>query len=221
MRQTDDSWRDSWSDRRFRRITYLSVGVFLATMALLRRVLEAVETRPGVELPDPLLASLPAIDSGWTTFTLIYGATLLAVASLLARPQRLLVALQAYTLLTNLRMLTLYLAPLDGPPNMIVLQDPVVETFLLSDHPVTRDLFFSGHTSTACLFFLVVRKGWIKTALLAAAPSIGLLLILQHVHYTVDVVAAPFFALGSYRLVRWAHGPERDPAVPRCGKRGR
>lgn len=179
---------------------YWSVAYALAVLACLRSLLVYVETRPSVGLADPLLASFTAIDLSWYIFALIYGLVVLAVTGLLDRPRQLLVTLLAYALLTNLRLLTLYLVPLKEPSGMILLQDPVLESFLGADFPVCRDLFFSGHTATAFLFCLTAGRRWLRPVLCAATFLTGLFLILQHVHYTVDIVAAPFFALGSYRL---------------------
>jgi hypothetical protein len=40
-----------------------------------------------------------------------------------------------------------------------------------------------------------------RVAYACATVLVGLCVVLQHVHYTVDVVAAPFFAYGAYSIV--------------------
>ena len=50
----------------------------------------------------------------------------------------------------------MWATPLDPPPGMIVLEDPLVQLFGGASRPLTRDLFFSGHTSTMFLLFLAV-----------------------------------------------------------------
>ena len=42
-------------------------------------------------------------------------------------------------------------------------------------------------------------RAW-TAAFLAAAAGVGFSVLAQHVHYTVDVLAAPFFAYASVRL---------------------
>jgi len=158
--------------------------------------------RRGVELPDPLLPSLPVFDLTTPIFALIYGSLLLAIWHLARHPGRLLAGVEAYVLMILMRAGTLWLVPLEPPRGMIALPDPVVQ--LLLPHaapPPTRDLFFSGHVATAFLLFLIVQQPWLKGAMLAATLLIAAFLALQHVHYTLDLIAGPFFALGSYRAV--------------------
>ncbi len=76
---------------------------------------------------------------------------------------------------------------------------------------VTKDLFFSGHISAMCLFvYFTDHKLW-KTCLLVATPVLAMLILWQHVHYTIDIVAAPFFAFICCKLIdvvneRWEFG---------------
>ena len=116
------------------------------------------------------------------------------------RPRLLVTSLQAYTLLMLCRMLMMWLIPLDPPENMILLRDPFLELLVGSGEVLTRDLFFSGHTSLPFLLFLVARERRFRTAFLLLTIAVGSCVILQHVHYTIDVVVAPFVAYGCYRL---------------------
>jgi hypothetical protein len=40
----------------------------------------------------------------------------------------------------------------------------------------------------------------IKRTMVVISALVGLLLMLQHVHYSIDVLAAPFFAVLTYKL---------------------
>jgi hypothetical protein len=88
---------------------------------------------------------------------------------------------------------------------MIALRDPFVD-FVVGDGSVlTRDLFFSGHTSTMFLLFLTATARPLRLLFIAGTMLVGACVLLQHVHYTIDVFAAPFFAYGSYRIVKNIH----------------
>ena len=67
---------------------------------------------------------------------------------------------------------------------------------------MTKDLFFSGHTSTVVLLFLCLPGKVDKGLALISIVVVGSLLLVQHVHYTLDVLGAIFFTWLSYRIVR-------------------
>ncbi|GAA4003436.1 hypothetical protein GCM10022408_13750 [Hymenobacter fastidiosus] len=210
-------WPAAWAQPAFRRSLLLSIGLLLLLAARLPPFFAYLQARPGVVLADPLLAALPAHDVSLPTFILIYlsiGATL---SYLLPRPRRLLHGLWAYLLLHLLRTLTLWLVPLDPPTGLLLLRDPLVDVFFYGGPaPITKDLFFSGHTATLFLLALAVPpRGW-RWSLLAATAAVGALVLVQHAHYTYDVLAAPFFAGLSYwlagRLVRRTVGFTRRSA---------
>ena len=184
-------------------MTVLILGMLLLAYA---HFLDWIEFRPGVLLHDPLLASFQARKVTWLVFALIYGGLVLGLGTLSARPAALLVALQSYALVIVARMAAMYVVPLDPPVGMIRLKDPFIQLFDLGV-VLTRDLFFSGHVATLFLLFLTARHRLLRAAFLLATVVVGAGLIWQHVHYTIDVLIAPFITFGCYRFVLMAHRP--------------
>jgi hypothetical protein len=207
-----EAWAEAWRDRGFRLQAALTVPALALALAALARFVRWVEGRQGATLPDPLLALLPPRDVTWLTFSLIYAGLLAGVALLLRRPRDLLAAVQAYAVMVAFRIAVMWATPLDPPPGMLALRDPFVEG-LGTGQLLTRDLFFSGHTATLFLLFLAVPGRLAKGLFLACAALVGACLLFQHVHYAVDVMAAPFFAYASWRIARRA-GPGGDGAAP-------
>jgi len=80
---------------------------------------------------------------------------------------------------------------------MIFLNDPVLN-WIVNNNEITNDLFFSGHVADISIFVLCCRTKWLKYFLLVSTVVIAVMLVWQHVHYTADVLAAPFFAYASY-----------------------
>lgn len=165
--------------------------------------------RKGVQLNDPFLESFTAFDFTKPIFALIYGGILWALGILLFSPFRLMVLFEAYSLMVCTRALMMFLTPLTPPSGMIFLQDPFVELFG-TGKTLVNDLFFSGHTATLFLLLLSVpkrRKGYFVMITLLVAAGV----ILQKVHYTVDVLVAPYVSFTTYYLVynsarkRYAH----------------
>jgi membrane-associated phospholipid phosphatase len=98
------------------------------------------------------------------------------------------------------RLIAMYVTPFSAPEKLLLLDDPFVQ-FFGSGQILTKDLFFSGHTATLFLLFLIADKKSFKIFFLCCTLLVAAAVILQHVHYTVDVFTAPFFAYTSYRIV--------------------
>jgi membrane-associated phospholipid phosphatase len=65
---------------------------------------------------------------------------------------------------------------------------------------VTKDLFFSGHTSSVFLLFLTIPGRTDKRLALLATAVVAFLLLVQHVHYTLDVLGGLLFAWVAYQV---------------------
>ena len=214
------AWAEAWGDSGFRLRLALTLPALVGVLALLARFLDFVEERPGAVLADPVLALLPPQDLTWLTFGLIYAGIFFGVARLLTEPRGLVVALEAYVVMVLLRIASMWVTPLEAPPGMIPLHDTLVRLFG-PGKLLTKDLFFSGHTSTLFLLALAVPGRRSKALFLFCTAAVGACVLWQHVHYTIDVLAAPLFAYASYRLVlsarreRAGSGPG---AAPRDGR---
>jgi hypothetical protein len=193
-------WKEALLSPSFRLqllLTVVIMGVLLFSYA---HFLDWIELRPGVVFHDPFLALFHARKVTWIVFGLVYGGLVLGVGSLSTRPTALLVALQSYALIVAVRMVAIYFVPLDPPVGLIPLKDPFVALFA-TGRALTKDLFFSGHTATLFLLFLTARHRVLRVVFLLATIGVGAGVIWQHVHYTVDVLAAPFIVFGCYRVV--------------------
>ena len=193
------NWKEFLTDRK---IELIITVLFLAVILFIfPNFLAFVEDRQGVVLADPILELFNPSDLTWLTFGLIYISLIVAIFSFRAKPEILLLSLQSYSLLVIFRVMVMYSAPLDAPERMILLNDPFVQ-FFGSGQAFTKDLFFSGHTATLFLLFLVSDKKYLKIIFLTSTVLVGIAVLLQHVHYTIDVLAAPFFSYSSYKIVK-------------------
>jgi len=84
---------------------------------------------------------------------------------------------------------------------LVGLVDPV-SNFFYGEKFVTKDLFFSGHTSMVFLLYLCLSGRKEKRLGLIATAAVAFLLLVQHVHYTLDVVGALVFTWITYWGVR-------------------
>jgi len=196
----DVTWREALRLPAFRWRAVATVPLLAAALSGLAALVKWVERRPGAVLADPVLALLEPRDVTWLTFALIYAGILGAVALLARRPRLLVAGVQAYAIMALVRMAVMWVTPLDPPPGMIPLEDPLVQRLGGASAVLTRDLFFSGHTSTLFLVSLAVPGPRARPFFLACTAAVATCVLVQHVHYTVDVLAAPFFAYGAWRI---------------------
>ena len=71
--------------------------------------------------------------------------------------------------------------------------------FFIYQGTIDGDLFFSGHTATICLLlFWTVKFKWVFALF---GVVLGILLMVQRVHYSIDIIAAIPFAYLSVRIV--------------------
>ncbi|NOX16837.1 MAG: hypothetical protein GXO87_00945 [Chlorobi bacterium] len=195
-------WKTAFAEKEFKKAFWLSLFLLAVTLPILSRFLTYNESRTGVSFPDPYMSRFQPVDLTWLIFGLIYVGLLAGIILLLKHPKNLLFAIQTYALLAIFRMIAMYSLPLEPPPNTIPLIDPFIQLFGSGDI-LMKDLFFSGHTSTMTLLFLTAATQRVKTVYFIGIFLVGAAVLFQQTHYSVDVIAAPFFAYGSYRLAKY------------------
>ena len=198
------AWKEALSDNRFRLQAIISLIALAVVLISLTNFLNFNETRQGIVLSDPLLTHFKPINLTWLIFGLIYLSLIIALFDLIKYPAQLIFILQSYSLLVVVRMAAMYVMPLNPPPDMISLNDPFVQYFG-TGRLLTKDLFFSGHTATLFLLFLSVQNKKFKILFLICTIAVGLCVLLQHVHYSIDVLAAPFFTYSSFQIILILH----------------
>ncbi len=177
----------------------LSVLFLVAVLIILPNFLNYVEGRNGISFEDPILKLFDPVNVTWLTFLLIYSALISALIYFINSPSLFHAAILTYAFLVTFRILGMYFLPLNPPQSMILLNDPFVQ-FFGTGEALTKDLFFSGHTSLMFMLFLINRNKILKNIYLIATILVAICVLVQHVHYTIDVFAAPFFAFASYKL---------------------
>ncbi|MFZ2325207.1 MAG: phosphatase PAP2-related protein [Ignavibacteriaceae bacterium] len=194
------SWREFLKEKKNKIelvVTFLLLSIVISALT---NFLNFVEVRKGVALPDPILNLFKPVDLTWLIFALIYVSLIAGIISLAKNPKRLLFTVQLYTLMVAVRIVAMYLLPLEPPVKMIVLNDPFVEYFG-TGQTLTKDLFFSGHTATLFILYLVSENKMMKIVFLISTIAVAISVLLQHVHYSIDVFAAVFFTYACYKLV--------------------
>jgi hypothetical protein len=195
------SWALAWQDRLFKKKLAIGLISLVLVLSALPVFFQVIEQKPGMAINDAVLSFLQPREVSIFIFSMLWAMTLLALFRSMKSPLLFLTAVYGFVLLELTRMITISLLPLATPPGLIPLVDPISNRFYGKDF-ITKDLFFSGHTASLCLLFFCFQRKFDRIAALVCTIVVGFLVLVQHVHYTIDVVAAPFFTLLCYTIAK-------------------
>lgn len=185
------AWRNAWANPVFRKKTIVGSAFLVLMLSCFPLFFSMIEKRNGIVLHDFVLHRIPSYDVSLVTFIIIWSMTLFLWVRCIQKPAIFIVALYSLILLFVVRMITITLVPLDPPVGLIPMRDPISSLFYGGPKVfITKDLFFSGHTSTQLMIFFCLEKKKDKIVALLSTLVVGVLVLVQHVHYTIDVVAA-------------------------------
>lgn len=196
------NWLFAIRDGSFKRKLTIGFVFLVIVVAFLPFFFQFIEERPGYFLNDAIVNGLPATNVSVPVFVIIWSLVALFFIRSWKNPQLLLHYLYAFLFLTLFRIITISLVPLNAPPGLVTLEDPLSNYFYGTRDFITKDLFFSGHTATLCLFAFCFNRKWDKLIAATGATVVGVLVLVQHVHYTIDVLAAPFFSFLCFLMGR-------------------
>ena len=195
------NWKIALTNVRFRSRLITSVFVLLLILIGFAWFLAYIESRQGHTFYDPLLNFLKPRDVSYFIFFTTYSAAAAGLIYAFNSPYKFLHLIQMYGSLTLLRIVTMFFVPLEPPTQHIPLHDEFLDNTFYAGSENLKDLFFSGHAATLFLFYFFTEHKFLKYTFLAAAITVSICVLVQHVHYSYDVIAAPIFAYLAYRVI--------------------
>ncbi len=192
------SWKVFFADYKVK--TLFVILFFIITLFFTFIVLNYVESRQGAVLNDPILNAIPSEDVSYLLFFITYVGSIVGIIYSLRTPYRMVRAMLTYSLLLWLRLICMYLTPLNPPDGIVPLRDPFLEATFYANQVNLKDLFFSGHTATMFMFFLLIDYKWLKYLFFVSTLAVAALVLIQHAHYSIDVFVAPVAAYTAYRM---------------------
>lgn len=145
---------------------------------------------------DPCHKYFPRLDTSWPITVIEHSCHLLYLYELFFVRTHIDVphAMLSFILFLWTRSFMLYLLPLKVSHEMILLRDPIQYFFLYGRqtqrHLFVQDLFFSGHVSFCVLMALTCPNH--AYVFYIATLLIFICMMCSRIHYTIDMVAAPF-----------------------------
>lgn len=199
----NERWSKALGSAVFRKQALIYLLIFIAILIAFPHFFAFIESRQGWQLYDPLLGMIPAKDLSIFIFSTLWLMSLFLIVRMIQHPSLALLAIIAIDLIFLTRMVTIILFPLEPPPGLIALEDPISNFFYGKAHGfITRDLFFSGHTSSMIMIGLLLPGKWEKRLAFTAAFAVGCLVLIQHIHYSIDVIGAWVFTWFLYKLAK-------------------
>jgi hypothetical protein len=190
LEQTRIAWKEAWKSKSFRIHSELTLMIIISFSVIFNRFFDFIEARSGTMLNDYLLNIIPAYNVSWVVFFFLYSGILTGIYYHLIHPRTILIICQTYVIVTLLRIGTISLWPLEPPHGYLPLREPFVQLFTSEGKIISKDLFFSGHMSTILSLYFASHRKYVRTFLLLCSIMIGAMVLLQHVHYTIDVLFA-------------------------------
>ena len=192
MKAIITNWKYAWQQGNFRNILMITLLLFIALVWFYPLFFNFIEHRSGFGIQDPIVNYLKPRDNSIPIFSLLLISIGMQIWILKDKPQQALLFLLSYFIINLTRIVTIYLVPLNPPVHLIPLQDPL-SNYFYGTHFITKDLFYSGHTAIVLLIGFTSVNKWLKFIFIMIAIAIAFMVLSNHVHYTIDVIAAPFF----------------------------
>ncbi|MEY2894654.1 MAG: hypothetical protein RIS42_373 [Bacteroidota bacterium] len=197
------NWTAAWQDSRFRWQLILAIAVFAIFPWKADDYFQWIQQRDGIVMKDVILANIPAKNVSTPIFAIIYLSVIYLIVRIIRKPKQFLWFAWAFNLETIMRFASIYWVALNPPEGLVDLHDPIAELFIYGENlAITKDLFFSGHTATmvfVCYFLPMAKERKIAIALTSV---LVILLMVQHVHYSLDILAAPIATWVAIQLAR-------------------
>ncbi len=149
---------------------------------------------------DLLLDNLPAVNLNFLIIEIALFSIVAGLIFVISRPRYLIFTLKALALFIMIRALFISLTHVGIYPESIYPGDGVfaqIYTYL----NFQSGFFFSGHTGSPFLMALIFWENVrARAVFLALSLTFGISVLLAHIHYSIDVLAAPFMAYGIYKI---------------------
>lgn len=188
------------------RVQSLFVGIifFIISLIIQSFANSYVSALKGVPVNDVFLDNLPTVD---LDFIIIQGAlimTILLIYLFLVKPKYIIFGLKSLAIFIIVRSFLITLTHLGTNPSQLLLDQNSFGFPLYNIlYNTNNDYFFSGHTGLPFLMALVFwpEKKW-RYAFIFVSIISGTSVLLAHIHYSIDVFAAPFITYSIFSIAR-------------------
>lgn len=190
-----------WNKKQL--LSLVSALILIIVALIIQKIADDyVNGLTGIAVNDLLLDHLPTLD---IDFLVVQGALILTGLALLLvaiKPKYLSFGLKAFALFIIVRSFLISLTHLGVSPHQLKFDTNSIGFGLYNLLFNTQnDFFFSGHTGTGFLLALIFwnEKLW-RYVFFGFSFVLGASVLLAHIHYSIDVFAAPFITYSIFAI---------------------
>ena len=198
MQKIIRSYKVIWSDRRFL-VSFISSLILLLLSFVINFYAGTYATASASSpVSDIILDNIPVFDVDWVFVygpIIFFGIVALLCVKDIRRVPFVLKSIALFVVIRSVFIMMTHLGPF-----------PIRETIdytsrAVKDFTFGGDLFFSGHTGLPFLMALVFwRKHYWRILFIATSIFFGAVVLMGHLHYTIDVLSAFFITYAIYHL---------------------
>ncbi|KKQ28370.1 MAG: hypothetical protein US45_C0065G0005 [Candidatus Nomurabacteria bacterium GW2011_GWA1_37_20] len=200
-----ESYKIHFTDKNFL-ISFLGglllLGVSLVTQFFINGY---VNNLPSAPVTDLILSNIRVYNVGGI---FVYGSVLLLFVGLfvgLKEPKCLPFAMKSVALFTLIRAVFVILTHISAFPTQVVIDSPMFDGKFFYGIFTGNDLFFSGHTGLPFLLALIFwdQNRTTRTIFLGFSALFAIVVLLGHIHYSIDVFSAFFITYGIFHICKF------------------
>jgi hypothetical protein len=202
MKSLNKKYKTHFTDKSF--IFALFIGLIFLIVSLIINFYAGTYATANASNPvqDIILSNIPVFN---VDLLFIYGTLVLwifIIGLLLYEPNKIPFVIKSIALFVVIRSVFITLTHIGPSPDQILISsDFSYSANLLTKFSFGGDLFFSGHTGAPFLLALIFWKNkYLRTIFTLAALFFGTIVLLGHMHYSIDVLSAFFITYAIYHI---------------------
>jgi hypothetical protein len=158
---------------------------------------------PSNSVADLFLSILPVVNLNLLIVEGALAAIAFSVILVIAKPQYLLFSLKAAAIFIATRAMFIAVTHVGIYPGQVNPDNGFFDQ-IYTGLGLEAGFFFSGHTGLPFLMALIFwhKKFW-RYAYILLSVTFGIATLFAHMHYTIDVLAAPYMAYGIFKMSQY------------------
>ena len=199
-----------FTDRRFVLSVVLALFMLSASFIISTYAVEYATESASSPVTDLVLSNISVYDLDGIFVNGAMIMVLFMIVVILCDPRRAPFVIKTIAMFVVIRSLFIIVTHIGAFPTHAVISpssqnflEDIIGVKLYSSFFLGNDSFFSGHTGLPFLMaFLYWDHRWIRAIFVLLSIMFGIVVLLAHLHYTIDVLSAFFISYGIYRLSR-------------------